>query len=287
MTPKHRAESQGERAGLVATSLAILIALVACSGGGADPQTDTSSSGATDSPSTTASTTGPDSISTSPDSSGTAPTTADSTANPTESGSGSVSTTADDSTTIPTESGSSETGIGDCHPLVVEVFYDAVGGDDGLQWVKLYNPCGAAIDLAGHVIGYGGFAYGPYDTLGDPLGVIDAGVCYIAGGGTSKAGNGGPVLDFDVDFEPNLDTAEENGGAVALFDVAVLEPTSVPIDAVVYGPNNANGLIDETGQPVAAPHVGNPASGGSIRRVDETATWEIAAVPTPNVCPPF
>jgi hypothetical protein len=68
------------------------------------------------------------------------------------------------------------------------------------------------------------------------------------------------------------------------FEMSVLVPGA---PAMWYGANNDNALVDETGAPVAVPHVAGSAAGGSIRRTGAAPTWEAAAVPTPNVCTPF
>jgi hypothetical protein len=191
-------------------------------------------------------------------------------------------------------SGSSdETGIGDCQPLLVEVLYDALEADDELQWVKLYNPCNAAIDLSSYSIGYGGLDYVP--DIDPPFGVktlvgsVAADGCYVVGGPTSAAGNGDPDFEYDEDFAPNLELGQRVGAGVALFDVAAdaVDTSLVPIDAVIYGPNNDNGLIDASGAPAPAPNVGNSVAGGSIQRTDLAGNWITAELPTPGVCPPF
>lgn len=192
------------------------------------------------------------------------------------------------------ESSSSDTGIGDCRPLLAEVLYDALDGDDELQWVKLYNPCSAAIDLSGWSIGYGGPDYVP--DIDPPFGVktlqgsLAAGGCWIVGGPMHDAAqNGDPVLDFAEDFAPSLEVPVDVGAGVALFDVPadMVDTRTVPSDAVVYGPNNDNGLVDATGQPVAQPHVAGSIAGGSIQRTALDATWSAADVPTPAACPSF
>ena len=57
--------------------------------------------------------------------------------------------------------------------------------------------------------------------------------------------------------------------------------TTVPIDAVVYGPTNSSGLIDETGA-ANAPEVGDAPSGASIERVDLAGAWQVQTSPDPN-----
>lgn len=48
-------------------------------------------------------------------------------------------------------------------------------------------------------------------------------------------------------FSPDLQNTGSAGDGVALFDVpaASITGSTVPVDAVIYGPNNNNGLIDE------------------------------------------
>jgi hypothetical protein len=237
--------------------------------------------------STTGTSTGTTESATVPDASSTGDTSATTS---TSVGTSDTSSTGDTSTSTSTdESGASTTtGVTDCGPLIVEVFYDADGADDMLQWVKIYNPCGEPIDLSTWTIGYGGEDYGPPRVKGLD-GTLDPGGCWVVGGPTADASNGQPIYQYADDFAPGLDLAQEAGGGVALFDLpeADVDATSVPIDAVVYGSNNTHGLVDHTGRPVGEPHVGNPGPGGSIQRTSEDIAWIAAEVPLPNECPPF
>jgi hypothetical protein len=202
-------------------------------------------------------------------------------------GDASSSSVGDDATTSgPADSSSGgETSTVECRLLVVEVLYNVEGGDDLLQWVKLYNRCDESIDLAGLSIGYSSLAWG--DGFKELVGTVDPFGCYIVGGPDSSALNGDPDYMLADDYAPNLDTAEVTGAAVGLFDVPTDQiPGATPIDAVIYGPNNDNGLIDSNGR-VVAPHVGNAPENGSIQRTSEDDTWIIADVPTPGACPPF
>jgi len=168
--------------------------------------------------------------------------------------------------------------------LLSEVFYDPSGTDDGLEWVELYNADTVAIDLSGFSLGNGGLDY--TTTLVQLSGVIQPGETFVVGGPTSSATNFNPVLNQAVDFNPDLQNSGTTGDGVALFNVpaAQVTPTTVPIDAVVYGPDNANGLIDETGV-ANPPEVGDAPSNSSIERVDLAGGWQIQAVPTPNASP--
>ena len=186
-------------------------------------------------------------------------------------------------------SSSSETGLPvECRLLLVEVLYDVDDLNDGFQWVKLYNRCDEPVDLDGYGLSYAGLDYGD-PNLEQLTGTIDPFGCFVVGGPNSAPLNGEPDIELSDDFAPDLDIAEFAGSAVALFAVPAARITTetVPIDAVIYGPNNDNALVDATGTPPAAPHVGNAPINGSIQRTSADETWITAAVPTPNVCPPF
>lgn len=207
----------------------------------------------------------------------------------------------DDGTTTgepPTTSGSSEgmsssseggttTGDpGECHPILAEVLYDPMGGnDDDKQWVKLYNPCDAEIELSNaYVLAYGGddYTYGQYELTGS----IDPGECRLVGGPDSNNDNANPVWGQNVDFMPDLQVSGQVADGVALFlgGAGDVMADTVPLDAVIYGGANESGLLDaEGGMP--EPHVGDAGSLDSIRRTGLAAEWEIAATPTPNECP--
>jgi len=73
---------------------------------------------------------------------------------------------------------------------------------------------------------------------------------------------------------------------VALFNVpaAAITGSTVPIDAVVYGPNNSSNLIDETGS-ANSPEVGDASEGSSIERTTLGGSWQIRSSPTPGSSP--
>lgn len=165
-----------------------------------------------------------------------------------------------------------------------EVFYDPSGTDDQLEWVEIYNNDTVAIDLSGFSLGNGGLDYTTSQV--QLSGILQPGETFVVGGPVSDATNANPVLDLAVDFNPDFQNSGTAGDGVALFNVPAAQVTAltVPIDAVVYGPNNNNGLIDETGA-ANAPEVGDAPSGSSIERLDLAGTWQIQAAPTPNTTP--
>lgn len=184
----------------------------------------------------------------------------------------------------PAESESSGEPPPDCDPILAEVMYDISGEDDGLEWIRLYNPCAVAVDLSAYSLGWGGTDY-TYGTL-DLVGSLDAGACTVVGGPTANADNGNPVYGQAVNLEPDPQNSGGTADGVALFVGAAADITmiTVPVDAVIYGGANNSGLLDATGA-APAPHVGDAGSGDALRRTG-MAAWEIGP-PNPTECPPF
>jgi hypothetical protein len=188
--------------------------------------------------------------------------------------------------TVGSSEGDSTTGEpGECHPILAEVLHDAVGGNNNKQWVRLYNPCDAEIELAdAYVLAYGGESY----TIGqfELDGAIDPGECRVVGGPDSSNDNANPVWGQNVDFGPDLQLGGQVADGVALFvgTAADVMADTVPVDAVIYGDANESGLLDAEGA-MPEPHVGNVGPGQSIRRTALAAEWEMAESPTPNECP--
>ncbi len=168
--------------------------------------------------------------------------------------------------------------------LLSEVLYDVASTDDGLEWVEIYNNDTVAIDLSGFSLGNGGTDY-TY-SLVQLSGTIQPGETFVVGGPTSSAANGNPVLGLAVNFNPDFQNGGSAGDGVALFNVpaSAVTASTVPIDAVIYGPNNNNGLIDETGS-ANAPEVGDASPDSSLERIDFAGIWQIQSTPTPNSTP--
>ena len=168
--------------------------------------------------------------------------------------------------------------------ILSEVFYDGTSSDDGFEWVELYNSGSQTIDLSVFSLGNGGTSY--TSSKVQLSGSIAPGATFVVGGPTSDGTNGNPTFDLVINFSPDFQNSGSVGDGVALFDVpaAAITTSTVPIDAVVYGPNNNSGLIDETGS-ANAPEVGDAAGGSSIERVDLAGAWQIQSSPTPNSTP--
>ena len=165
--------------------------------------------------------------------------------------------------------------------VLSEVLYDVAGEDTGYEWVEIYNGTGSEVDLSGYSLGAGGAAY---TTTRFPLsGSIPAGACWVVGGPQSTATNVLPVFDLAADFNPDIQNSGTTADGVALFAVPAGQITdaTVPVDAVVYGTQNDNGLLDATGR-ASAPNVGDADRGRSIERTADG--WRIQPAPTPNDC---
>ena len=166
--------------------------------------------------------------------------------------------------------------------VLSEVFINPAGGDDGSEWIEIYNGTGQSVDLSGYSIGYvlGGNS-GGYGAAGADLsGVFPAGACIVVGGPLSSDANFSPVYQYETNFTPDIQNTNK---AIGLFNAAAtsINASTVPLDAVVYG-NNGNGYMDEDGSVPSTGEVDNPGSGDSLERSAEG--WSVQGTPTPGVC---
>ncbi len=170
--------------------------------------------------------------------------------------------------------------------ILTEVLYDPSGSDAGAEWFELYNTTAGPVDLSTLCVGNGGSDY-TYSMVGFEGQVLGAGQTFVVGGPESSGDNGNPTYDLVFEFTPGFQNSGSAADGVALFNSAcpAVTATTVPIDAVIYGPVNSNGLIDETGT-VNAPDTADASSGQSIERLDLAGLWQIQPTPTPNVFTP-
>ena len=164
--------------------------------------------------------------------------------------------------------------------IITEVVYDVPSGDTGYEWVEIFNGTTGFVDLAGYSLGNGGTSYAASWQL---AGILSPGECAVIGGPLSDETNGSPAYTMELDFEPDLQNSGEKADGVALFAVPLsqLTDTTVPIDAVIYGTSNDNGLWDESGGPGNV-DVGDANAGSSISRFADG--WQVTPDPTPNDC---
>jgi hypothetical protein len=167
---------------------------------------------------------------------------------------------------------------------VSEVMYNPTGfGDDGREWVELYNAGAVSIDLSSYSLGWGGPDY----TTGvlQLAGTILPGQYFVVGGPGSDAGNGNPTYQQIANFTPDLVNPFFVSAGIALFDVdaASVTPATVPVHAFIYGGlfGNLNGLMDESGAPGAV-DVPFPLPGGGASIEFDGASWAPQGAPTPG-----
>ena len=155
-----------------------------------------------------------------------------------------------------------------------EVFYDAVGSDDGQSFVELYGPAGFSLEgwtLEG-INGANGNV-GPVVTLS---GVIPADGFFVVAdedAGTTSVANADFLANFDFQNGPDSIVLRDASGA--------------PVDAVGYGLFGAGDVFAGEGAP--AP---DPPAGQSLARLfanvdtdDNGADFMVLASPTPGSGP--
>jgi hypothetical protein len=155
-------------------------------------------------------------------------------------------------------------------PLLSEIFYDAVGTDDGNTFVELWGPPGTVLDgLTIEGINGSGGTVTHTLTLTGTIGA--SGLFVIADGlanGTTNVANADLILDFDFQNGP---------------DSVVLRSGTTILDAVGYGVFGASDVFAGEGSPAV-----DPPAGSSIARAfanvdtnDNAADW-LGGAPTPG-----
>ena len=168
--------------------------------------------------------------------------------------------------------------------LITEVFYDAAGADTDLEWVELYNTGETFVDLSHYSLGFGGSDYttGTYQL--DPI-IIPPKGTVVVGGPTSSVDNYNPTLD-QAEALGGLQNSGANADGIGLFFLEAVDITAAaaPIDKVVYGSANTNGLLGEDGQPAPAGELSPAvAPGHSLARASEASDVFVdRATPDPN-----
>ncbi|NNE27491.1 MAG: hypothetical protein HKN09_11670, partial [Saprospiraceae bacterium] len=165
--------------------------------------------------------------------------------------------------------------------IISEVLYDATSGDNGLEWVELFNTGTQPVDLSGYSLGNGGVNY-TYSKV-QLNGTIAPGATFVVGGPTSNASNGNPTYDQVANFSPDFQNGGTESDGVALFDIVAtsVHGATIPIDAVIYDSPNSNNLLDRYGL-FGTPHVGDAGPGSSVERTNNSGNWIIQSTPTPN-----
>lgn len=164
---------------------------------------------------------------------------------------------------------------------IAEVLSDPIGDDDRMQWVKLRNRTGMALDLTGYQLKAG---QGNYDLVTVPLvGSIPAGGCVVIGGPVQSGLNSEPLFSQAVDFTPDLPYAGAQASGFAVFDSAAapLGNLTTPVDTMLVGANNEAKLLGPDAE-IATPYCGTPAAGMSALRTGSGAC--VQAQMQPRTC---
>src|SRR5437660_1540066 len=112
-----------------------------------------------------------------------------------------------------------------------EVFYDAVGVDDAMEWIELANTGSVPIDLSHYSLGAGRTSY-TY-TKAQLSGTLPAGGCAVIGGPASSPANGAPLYALELNFSPDLPNGGDDASGIAIFDLhaSELDAATLPLDA--------------------------------------------------------
>jgi hypothetical protein len=155
-------------------------------------------------------------------------------------------------------------------PLLSEVFYDAVGSDDGLSFIEVYGLPGT--DLAGLLVeGINGTGGTVTDSIALSGLIPSDGLFVIADGlsdGTTSVAGADLIANFDFQNGP---------------DSVVLRAGETVLDAVGYGVFAASDVFAGEGNPAV-----DPAAGSAIARLfadvdtGDNATDFAGGAPTPG-----
>jgi len=161
-------------------------------------------------------------------------------------------------------------------PVLSEVYYDAIGSDDGLVFVEIHGQAGA--NLEGLTVeGINGSGGGVTVSLA-LSGVIPADGLYVladdAGGGVTRVPDADQILDFDFQNGP---------------DSVLLRDGDTVLDALGYGVFDGGEVFAGEGNPSPDPPAGSSLARrfADIDSNDNAADFVVLDVPTPGSAPLF
>jgi hypothetical protein len=159
-------------------------------------------------------------------------------------------------------------------PVLSEVFYDAVGSDDGFVFVEIHGEAGTNLDGL-TVEGING-SDGSVTVSLALAGVIPADGLYVladdAGGGVSSVPGADQLLNFDFQNGP---------------DSILLRDGETVLDAVGYGVFDGGEVFAGEGSPAADPPAGSSLARrfADIDSGDNAADFVVLELPTPGSAP--
>lgn len=156
-------------------------------------------------------------------------------------------------------------------PLISEVFYDAVGSDDGLSFVEIHGPPGTVLD--GWVLEHVNGANGEVAATLTLVGVIGPSSLYVVADRLSDGTTAVPFADLLLNFDL------QNGP-----DSLVLRSPDGIVDAVGWGEFGPTEFFAGEGSPAV-----DPPAGSSIARLfanldtgDNALDFVALETPTPG-----
>ena len=165
-----------------------------------------------------------------------------------------------------------------CHTLILtEAMPNPVGEDAGAEWVEIHNTADYPVTAVCMALGRG---EGAWSRLSPLWSTIPAQGCAVVGMGPDM-----PAVE--TTFDPALADGGSPGVGIGLFvgPVAGIGAESTPFDALIYGDDNLDMLIDSSGVAPTGSHVAAPPEGSSLSRDSADPTvWTVTATPTPGDC---
>ena len=116
--------------------------------------------------------------------------------------------------------------------VISEVLYDPTGTDSGYEFVELYNPTSASIDISGWKVQSGGTSWATTATLPSAQ-FIDPYSYYIIGDNETKIG-------IQLDFEDDITLQNGGDGQGPSDGVRIVNASNSVIDTLIYDINNVN-----------------------------------------------
>lgn len=159
---------------------------------------------------------------------------------------------------------------GDCAIVINELFYDAVGSDDGKEWIELYNNGLEDVNLQGWTLQAGGTVFADVYVFSNIM--IRAGAFFLISESSLPLANLVTELGF------------ENGGS-ATDGVRIINHATHYSDTVLYDSPNTNNLPGDSLSQLPCPNA-NP--GYSLARVldgldnNSTTDWYSCPKATPG-----
>ena len=169
--------------------------------------------------------------------------------------------------------------------VISEVMFEAVGGNNGEQWIELYNGSGTAVDLDLYSLGWGrnDYTQGTVQLTGS----MAVGDTWLIGGPNLGTDNGNTEpYDMEHDFSPNLRPGTGPfASGVGLFQLAAgdIDASSVPYHSVIYGaPGATVRLLDESGNPGMLDVSANSWAEAQSIEIASDGSWWLQPTPTPG-----